>query len=272
MILFLFVLCAGLTFAQTSFKTIIDEEQLRKESMARTVFIRTYLTAETANPIKATGVILKDGFILTNEHVLRPHLEGKKVAFHIFTHGKRVVHKFEDVSVIGCDKKNDVCLMKTSRIYKDSFFSFESPSFRTISKEKPIGLFKEEPIFFNGFCDEFPSLKKGKYVDFSTSAYETKIGGLENRARDTVAIEFSSLTGDGIACGGDSGGPLYDGNLYLYGMVRDSVRIADKKKNYAVPVSILQEFFDKTKNLAPQSKLTTIMDFTELDMIFKKTK
>lgn len=271
MIIFSVFLFAGLTFAQTSFKTIIEEDSLKKESMARTVFIRTYLNADTGTPIKGTGVILKDGYLLTNEHVLRPHLEGKKVAFHIFTQGKRLLHKFEDVSVLGCDKANDVCLMKTSKTYRDSFFTFESPGFRKISPERPVGLFKEEVIFFNGFCEEFPSMKKGKYVDYTSSAYEAKISGLENRTNDTAAIQFSSVSGDGIACGGDSGGPLFDGNLYFYGMVRDSISVDDKKKNFAIPVSILREFFNKTKNQPAQSKLTTIMDFSELDRIFQKT-
>lgn len=270
MILFSVLLIAGLASAQTSFKTLVDEETLKKESMARTVFIRTYLTADTSNPIRATGVILKDGYILTNEHVLRPHLEGKKTAFHIYTHGKRVVHKFEDVSVLGCDKTNDVCLMKTGKVYKDSYFTFETPSFRKVSPERPVGLFKDEQIYFNGFCDEFPAMKKGKYVDYSSSAYESKVSGLEHRSVNTAAIQFSSVTGDGIACGGDSGGPLYDGNLYFYGMVRDSISVDDRKKNYAIPVNELRDFFVKTKNSVAQSKLTTIMEFSELESIFKK--
>lgn len=267
--IFLLLLSAGLSYAQTSFKTIVDESSLKKEAFARTVFIRTYLKADTSNPIKATGVILKDGYLLTNEHVMRPHLEGKKTAFHIYTHGKRLVHKFEDVSVIGCDKNNDLCLLKTSKIYNDSYFALDAPSFRTITTERPVGLFKEEAIFFNGFCDEFPEMKKGKYIDYSSSAYEVKVSGLENRKYDTVAIQFSSPEGDSVACGGDSGGPLFDGNLYLYGIVRDSVVIGNRKKNYAVPASVIRDFFSKTKNQSPQSKLTTIMDFSELDGIFK---
>ncbi len=272
MIFWTIFLSVGVVFAQTSFKTMTDVEQLKKESMARTVFIRTYLTGDTSQAIKGTGVLLKDGYILTNEHVLRPHLEGKTTAFHLFTQGKRVTHKFEDVTVLGCDKTNDVCLMKTGKVYRDSFFTFESPSFRKISPERPVGLFKDEMIYFNGFCEEFPSMKKGKYVDYTSSAYETKVAGLENRTRDTAAIQFSSESGDGIACGGDSGGPLYDGNLYFYGMVRDSISVDDKKKNFAIPVSILREFFNKTKKNPAESKLTTIMDFSQLDEIFPKTK
>jgi S1-C subfamily serine protease len=263
------LMVSGLAFAQTSFKTIVDDSILKKESMARTVFIRMYSSADTSAPIKGSGIILQDGHLLTNEHVLRPHLEGKKVAFHIFTHGKRILHKFDQIKVLGCDKANDICLLKTAGNYQDSYFTFESPSFRTITPEKPIGLFKDEKIFFNGFCSEFPETKKAKYIDLTSSAYEVKVSGLENRNVNTTAINFSSESGDGIACGGDSGGPLFDSNLYLYGMVRDSITTDNKKKNYAVPVSVLRDFFKKTKDSATDDKLTTIMDFSELGTIFK---
>lgn len=266
------ILFAGTAFAQTSFKTIVDEDVLKKESMARTVFIRMFSSSDTSAPIKGSGIILGDGYLLTNEHVLRPHLDQKKVAFHIFTHGKRILHKFEDVSILGCDKANDICLMKTSGKYNDSFFTFESPSFRTVTPDKPVGLFKDETIYFNGFCSEFPEMKKAKYVDLTTSAYEVKVAGLENRNVNTSAINFSSTAGDGIACGGDSGGPLFDANLYLYGMVRDSITFNNKKKNYAVPVSVLREFFKKTKDQPAQDKITTITDFSELESIFNSKK
>ena len=64
----------GTAVAQTSFKPLTDEKLLQKEAMARTVFIRTYESPDTAEAIRATGVILKDGFIITNERVMRPLL------------------------------------------------------------------------------------------------------------------------------------------------------------------------------------------------------
>lgn len=265
----LLLMFGSVAFAQTSFKTIVDDSILKKESMARTVFIRMFTSADTSAPVKASGIILEKGYLLTNEHVLRPHLEGKKVAFHIFTHGKRILHKFENIRILGCDKANDICLLKTDAAYNDSWFSFESPSFRTITTDKPVGLFKDETIYFNGFCSEFPETKKAKYNELTSSAYETKIAGLENRSVNTTAINFSSVSGDGIACGGDSGGPLFDANLYLYGMVRDSVLADYKKKNYAVPVSVLRDFFKKTKDNQSVDTLKTIMDFSELGNMFK---
>jgi hypothetical protein len=266
------LLFSALAFSQTVSMPLTNEAQLRKEAMARTVFIRMYDSADTSAPIKATGVILKDGYILTNEHVLRPHLSGKKVAFHIYTSGKRNLHKFEDMSVLGCDNTNDICLMKSGVQYNDSYFTMESPSFRKITDDKPIGLFKEEMIYFNGFCEEYPTMKKGKYIDYTSSAYRSKIAGLENRHFDTPAIQFSAEDGRGIACGGDSGGPLFDANLYFYGIVRDSISTDNKSKNFAVPVSILKDFIAQTKDKNPVSKLLTITDFAELDTIFPKAK
>lgn len=273
MILKLILLSLSLTcFAQTSFKPLIDKNELNKESMARSIFIRAYLDSDTKNAIKASGIILKDGYLLTNEHVMRHHLEGKKVAYQIFTNGKTSFHKFEEVKILGCNKENDLCLLKTAKTYNDSYFSLDSPSFRKITPEQPVGLFKDELIFFNGFCNESPKQNNGKYVDYTKTAYERKVDGLENRHSDTSAIQFSSESGEGIACGGDSGGPLYDANLYLYGIVRDSISYSldNKKKNFAVPITEIRNFFYLNKDKTSDNKIQTIMGFSELEVIFKK--
>lgn len=269
----LFLLIFSLTsFAQTSYKPLVDKKALTKESMARTVFIRAYLNSNTDNAIRATGIILKNGYILTNEHVMRHHLTGTKVAYQFFTNGKSSFHKFEDIKLLGCNKENDLCLLKTSRNYSDSFFTLESPTFRKITKELPLGLFKDELIFFNGFCGMSPRMNSGKYIDYTVTAYERKIEGLENREMNTSAIQFSSESGESIACGGDSGGPLFDANLYLYGIVRDSISYGDAKtkKNFAVPITEIRSFFDSTKDTPSENKIQTIMGFSELETIFKK--
>lgn len=267
--LIIFLIPLSLT-AQTSYKTITNEALLKKEAMSRTVFIRMYDSSSTDSPVKATGALLKDGYFLTNEHVVRPYLEGKKVAFHIYTNGRSSIHKFEDVDLIDCDKVNDICLLKTSKDYNDAYWTLDSPSFRKISNESPLGLFKGEPIFFNGFCGTFPESKKAKYLNYTSSAYERSVAGLENRKYDTSAIHFSAPDGSSVACGGDSGGPLYDSNLYLYGLVRDSIRFDEgTKKNYAVPLNIIRTFVEKAKaSSSSKGKITTIVAFSELEKIF----
>lgn len=260
-----------LAFSQTTFSPITDEAKLKIESMKRTVFIRGFLSADRKDPPRSTGIILKDGYIITNEHVLRPHLNGRKVAFHIFTYGKKSFHKFEEVYLLGCDIENDICLLKTDRDYGDSFFSLEPPSFRTISKDKPVGLYKDEMIFFNGFCNEFSKMTKGKYVTYTDTAYEWNEH--KTRTNSTTAVQFSLENGGSVACGGDSGGPLFDYNLYLYGMVRDSVFFEPDKtiKNFAVPINIIRDFVKKTKSSSQKNKIQTINSFEELDTIFKAT-
>ena len=258
-----------LSYAQSKFSPIIDDEKLQIESSSRTVFIRSYQSSDTNSAVRSTGIILKGGYILTNEHVLRPHIKGSKVAFHIYTNGKKSFHKFDDLSLLGCDNENDICLLKTDKDYGDAFFSLESPSFRQISQDKPVGLFKEETIFFNGFCDELPRMARAKYVDFTSTAYE-KISH-QSRTYHTSAIHFASPEGKRIACAGDSGGPLFDNNLYLYGMVRDTVTVDGVDKNLAVPVNVLRKFFTTTKDSSKRDKIKTITSFSELDTIFKKT-
>jgi S1-C subfamily serine protease len=268
MISLLQFLIASFAFSQTAISPLIDTEKLSRESLARSVFIRAFLSKDTTSPVKSTGIILKGGFIITNEHVMRPHLDGKKVAFHIFTNGKRGIHKFENVMILGCDHENDICLLKTENDYGDSFFSLEAPPFRTLGPDKPVGLFKDEAIQYNGFCKDFPKMTKVKYVGYTESAYENI--GFQKRKSTTAAIQFAGETGQSIACGGDSGGPLFDQYLYLYGMVRDSITDSSHfRKNYAIPATVIREFVSNTKNSESKNQIKTIMSFSELETIFK---
>lgn len=260
----------GHAFAQVSFKPIVDEGKLEEASMARTVFIRAYESADVEKAVRSTGVLLAGGYFITNEHVMRPHLQGKSVVFHMYVKGKRF-HKLEDVYLLGCDPENDLCVLKTKRSYKDSFFTFEGPSFRTTSKEAPLGLFKDEQFYFNGFCSGLPRMQKAKYVDYVTNGYQNSTN--ENRKATTVSLQFSAVNGDSIACGGDSGGPLFDANLYLYGIVRDFQNAtADPKlaRNYAVPMDVIRKLFDRFKGAAESNQVQTIDAISELEEIFKK--
>src|SRR5690606_3289641 len=128
--------------------------------------------------------------------------------------------------------------------------------------------FKEEAIYFNGFCNELPRMAKAKYVGFTSTAYE-KISH-QSRTNHTSAIRFSSPSGGKIACAGDSGGPLFDNNLSLYGMVRDTVTVDGVEKNLAVPVNVIRDFFNSIKDSANKDRIKTITSFSELDTIFGK--
>jgi len=262
MIFFLISIMCLPVLAQTSFKPLIDKSELQKQSMARTLFIRAFETGEK-EPIRATGVILKDGFLLTNEHVMRTFLQNKKVSYHIFTNG-RIFHRFQDVFLLGCDAENDLCLLRTKRSYKDYYFTLDHPSFRKISQDSPLGLFRQEKIFFNGFCSGFPKMSEIQYVDYVTNGYLRS--SLASRKKDTPSLQFSARNGDAIACGGDSGGPLFDENLYLYGLVRDfenDTNDPKKARNYAIPMNIIKRLFNQLKDIqmTEKNKIHTIDEF-----------
>lgn len=258
---FIFLLSISFcSLAQTKFQAIIKEDELLKESMSRTVFIRAYMDGDKSadNAIRATGIILKDGFLLTNEHVMRPFREGKRVEFQIFTQGKRF-HKFNDVYLIECNNENDLCLLRTKNNYRDSYFTLEPPSFRTISNKAPLGLFKDEALYFNGFCSGWPKMQKTKYVDYVLNGYVNSTHPY--RKKDTPSLQFSDLNGKSIACGGDSGGPIFDQNLYLYGIVRDfqnSTNDPSLARNYAVPMNIITNFINENKSKPSTIKIPTI--------------
>lgn len=251
----LFAFSISLAQAQTTFKPIVNNDELAKESFARTIFIRAY--TDTDNPdeaVRATGIILKDGYLLTNEHVMRPFLAGEKISFQIFTTGK-LFHKFQNVYLLGCNLENDLCLLKTKNPYNDSYFTLQTPTFRKLTASAPLGLFKNEELSFNGFCSGLPLIQRTKYVDYVTNGYINSAH--PHRKKTTPSLQFSDLNGDSIACGGDSGGPIFDQNLYLYGIVRDfqnSTNDPKKARNYAVPMDIITTFFNEYRD-KPLTKL-----------------
>ncbi len=258
LIFFSILIFAVQSSSQTSYKALTNEEELSGQAFSRTIFIRAYTTSKNPDDaIRATGVILKDGYLITNEHVLRPFLEGKTVSFQIFTQG-RIFHKFQDVFLLGCNQENDLCLLKTKNKYNDPYFTLSSPPFRTISSKTPLGLFKEEQLFFNGFCSGWPKYQKTKYVDYVKDGYIHS--NHPYRKPNTPSLQFADINGDSIACGGDSGGPIYDQNLYLYGIIRDfqnSTNDPKKARNYAVPMDIISKFFDEFKNKPLSKKIPT---------------
>lgn len=246
--------------SQTSFKPLTNEDELLKGSLGRTIFIRAYEGADRNpdNAVRATGVILKGGYLITNEHVMRPFTQGKSITFQIFTQG-RLFHTFQEVYLLGCNPENDICLLKTKNNYNDPYFSLETPPFRKISASAPLGLFKGEKLYFNGFCSAWPKMQKTQYVDYVTNGYYHSIN--PNRKKDTPSLQFADLNGDSIACGGDSGGPIFDQNLYLYGIVRDfqnSTNDPKKARNYAVPMNIINDVFNQYKDKALTIKVPTL--------------
>lgn len=248
-------LIAFQSFAQTSYMAITNEEKLSNESNKRTIYFRGYLKGgDRSNPIRSTGILLKEGYILTNYHPLKRFLEGEEISYWL---GLKFdgIQKIQDVGLIECDTENDLCLLKTTNKYPFPYFSLEQPQFRKITSESPLGLFKGEPLYFNGFGDNVLwKTKKIKFIDYVTNAYTYSSN--EHRKNNTPALSFGGLDGSPIAERGDSGGPIFDQNLFLYGLIRDGLQ----NKNYAVPMNVIIDFVNTNKNKPFKKKLITIVD------------
>lgn len=244
----LLLMIVNLASAQVALKPIIDFDELQDESFRRTVFIKMYRNENDKDPVRSVGIMLKDGYFLVNEHTLRPIKSNSQVKYQFINYGKTMWF-FPDASIVACDDVNDICLLKTSQ-KELKHFDIEPPSYRKITESSPVGLFEKEKLFFNGYCKSEPDTKKAVYAGYKKSAYET--ADVEKK-RNNDALELVSETGESATCPGDSGGPVFDNSLTLYGMIRDYVK-SDKIRSYALPASKIRMFIEHNlKNTTRQS-------------------
>lgn len=235
-----FLFFANIAFAQVVQKPIIDFDELQDESFRRTVFVKMYRNDSDKDPVRSAGIMLKDGMFLVNEHTVRPMKSNPLAKFQFINYGKTMWF-FPDAAIVACDDVNDICLLKTSQ-KEIKFFEVKPPTYRKITDASPVGLFDKEKVYFNGFCSAEPDTKKAIYVGYKKYAYETTDVA---KKRNNDALELSSESGGAATCAGDSGGPLFDNSLTLYGMIRDYVK-SEKIRSYALPVSQIRTFIEKS--------------------------
>lgn len=267
------IFVSQLTTAQTSYKPIIDIDVLQSEAMERTVFITGYKSkSEYDETFNATGIILKNNFIITNRHVLKSHLEGSKVAynFKVFKKGSSKlgeVVNLDSLKIINCDEQNDICLLSFKSPSPLKHFSLTPPPFRKLTAKEPLGLFKDETLHMLGKSGGAPNFLKLKYSHFTKNPYEG-LSTTEDK-KHAPSMIFTDENGDSVAKNGDSGGPIFDINLHLYGMVRDRVKKENKSYNVGIPVNIISSFVESSIRSEKFNELISIQSPKELVEIFK---
>lgn len=238
------------SFAQSILSPIIDQDKLADESIRRTVFIQFFPSGRISERQHATGTVLKDGLIMTNAHVLRPFFKDKKTSYKISGYGKTVYYA-KEAQVLACDEANDICLIKTDLTHL-KYFSVDTPSYRKITKENPVGLYEKELVYFAGGSNGMIELKKARNVAYKTAAYD---GTTAQRRWGVDSIELQGEKGGEATSHGDSGGPVFDSSLTLFGMIRDYIINDTGNRSMALPANKIRDFYEANKNNKPIENL-----------------
>ena len=247
--------------AQVSYRPITDIKKLTNKAIAKTVTILRYDNVnKTNNEVRATGTILEGGFIITNEHVFRTYLSEEdrdRYRFWIYTTDLQDYQTFKDISIIACDDKDDICLLKIKNFKRTNYFSLERAPFKKATKKNPTGLFEGEHLFYIGNKGLLPTMQEVLFVEYRYGAY---FNIKNSKKHNSESIQLKPIKGkpnDGCFQDGDSGGPIFDNQFYLYGMVRDTVFKRSRSDDLGVPINIIRSFVNKNKNKSSFKKINT---------------
>jgi S1-C subfamily serine protease len=144
------------------------------------------------SPIGAgSGVLLDDGHIVTNAHVVDPYRE----VWVTFSGGET----FEAVEVLGVDAFTDIAVLGPIDVDREGLVLGENPDFDV----------DDEPeVFLVGY----PGGVEGDDPRVTLSS------GILSRIRDDEEFDATYLQTDAAIAGGQSGGALVDGNGRLLGI------------------------------------------------------
>ena len=172
-----------------------------------------------------TGFFIdKNGYIATNHHVIDG---ANKITIHFKQNDEEFIYLAE---VVAADKQNDLAILKIKDARNNSFEPFENIPYNFSTKDAIKGL----EVFTIGF-------PKGVYEATPTKGNIIKVDIEEINVADIYTIR-NPIEYDAMVDHGSSGGPLFDNEGNLVGVVQSGE--GRKEFNYAVRSSVLKKFIN----------------------------
>lgn len=202
-----------------SMKTILDREE--------TFYLKMYPSSSTNITLKAekwsgTGFALNNGYIATNYHVIENAKNIKVLGI------KGNLNTEYDATVISTDKYNDLAIIK---INDTRFNGFGSIPYCVKTKTSEVG----ENVFVLGYP---LTLTMGDEIKLSTGIVSAKTGFQGDVSLYQISAPLQP---------GNSGGPLFDNNGNLIGIVNSKHR-GTENVSYAIKAAYLNNLAESSLN------------------------
>ena len=206
-----------------SMKTVIDNDE--------TFYLKMYPTSSSSGGLatgtekwSGTGFALNNGYIATNYHVVEN-------AKSIKVQGIRGSFNTEyNATVISTDKFNDLAIIK---INDSRFNGFGTIPYRVMTSTSEVG----EDVFVLGYP---LTTTMGDEIKLTTGVISSKTGFQGDVSLYQISAPIQP---------GNSGGPLFDGNGNLIGIVNAKHRGAENV-SYAIKASYLNNLVESASNIS----------------------
>jgi hypothetical protein len=201
--------------------------------------------------IRSTGtglLISKDGYIVTNHHVI----DGVKETFVEISQGSGI--ETYKTRIVQQDKANDLAILKVD---DPKFKPLESIRY---SLRTAGGIEVGAPVYTIGFPLALAGL--GKEPKFSDGKISAKTGyeNAVNSFQTTIGVQP-----------GNSGGPLFNFKGELIGIINASVTNTDNV-SYAIKVSNLSNLMDLVSDIDPLPEVSALQTSPQEDQIKEVTR
>lgn len=216
-------------FNEIGLKTIINGTEESYLKLYPTTTKRR--VAEEANNWSGTGFALKDGYIVTNNHVV----DGAK---SVKVQGIRGVFNTEySADVVATDKNNDLAIIK---INDTSFNGFGTIPYRIKTQVSEVG----EDVFVLGYP---LTSTMGDEIKLTTGVISSRTGFQGDVSLYQISAPIQP---------GNSGGPLFDGNGNIIGIV-NAKHTGAENVGYAIKTSYLNNLVESESTTSASLLPTT---------------
>ena len=210
-------------FDGESMKTVVNKEE--------TFYLKMYPTTSSngssssdAKEWSGTGFALNNGYIATNYHVVA---DAKSIKVQGIRGGFNIKY---NATVVATDKNNDLAIIK---INDSRFNGFGTIPYRIKTSTSEVG----EDVFVLGYP---LTTTMGDEIKLTTGIISSKTGF----QGDVSLYQISAPVQPG-----NSGGPLFDGNGNLIGIVNAKHRDAENV-NYAIKASYLSNLVESASSIS----------------------